>query len=157
MPDDVEVKHVESQPVAVVRRRASAAEFARVVPQACGEVWNFVRAAKIDGAGRHVAVDYDGETNLKVGVEVPGPFTGDGNVFYSSTPAGTVATTVHMGPYHRLGEAHAAIQTWCADHHRTPAGPQWEIYGHWTDDASQLRTDVFYLRTDEGEPTGETP
>jgi len=25
------------------------------------------------------------------------------------------------------------------------AGPNWEIYGHWTDDPAQLRTDVFYL------------
>ena len=33
--------------------------------------------------------------------------------------------------------------------HRTAAGPNWEVYGHWlaawNDDPSQIRTDVFYL------------
>ena len=34
------------------------------------------------------------------------------------------------------------------------AGPNWEVYGHWHDDPSQLRTDVFYLLQDAGEPGG---
>lgn len=60
-----------------------------------------------------------------------------------------MATTTHYGPYGRLGEAHEAIQRWCGDNGYTPAGPQWEIYGHWTDewnrDLSKIQTDVFYL------------
>jgi effector-binding domain-containing protein len=62
-----------------------------------------------------------------------------------ATPAGTVACTVHMGAYQRLGDAHAAIRAWCAQQQRAFAGPNWEIYGHWTDDPEQVRTDVFYL------------
>jgi effector-binding domain-containing protein len=152
MSYQVEVKQLAGQPLAVVRRVASQEQLSRVVPAACGEVWNFVRAAGIAGAGRHVAVYLDGAIHIEVGVEVPGPFTSDGNVVYSETPAGTVATTVHMGPYDRLGDAHDAILNWCAAQQRLIAGPNWEIYGHWDDDPAKLRTDVFYLLRDDDAP-----
>jgi effector-binding domain-containing protein len=145
---DVQVMQVGPQPIAVVRRRASSEQFATVVPEACGDVWKFIRSAQIERPGRNIAVylDCEGEKiNIEVGVEVTHSFTGDGEVVCSATPAGTVATTVHMGPYDRLGDAHAVIREWCDDHHHKTSGPQWEIYGHWNDDPSKLRTDVFYL------------
>jgi hypothetical protein len=41
--------------------------------------------------------------------------------------------------------AHDAIRQWCRDNERQIAGPNWEVYGHWSDDPDQRRTDVFYL------------
>jgi effector-binding domain-containing protein len=145
MPYQVEVKQVEPQPIAVVRRRARQHELSKVVPQACGEVWDFIRASNIPSPGLHVAVYLDGEMNLEVGALVSAPFVGDGNVVCSATPGGRVATTAHFGPYSRLGDAHQAVHDWCAAQGYRLAGPSWELYGHWTDDESQLRTDVFWL------------
>src|SRR5438552_4700744 len=146
MNHDVRLEQFSSRPLAVVRRRASLQELTRVVPDACGTVWNVVRAQNIVGAGRHVALYWDGVINLEVGVELDTPFAGHGEVVSSALPGGLVATTVHFGPYNRLHEAHEAIRQWCADHGYTPAGPNWEIYGHWTDecnsDSSKIRTDV---------------
>ena len=151
---DVRLEQLSSRPLAVVRRRASVQKLARVVPDACGTVWNVVRAQKITGAGRHVAIYWDDQINLDVGVELDAPFAGSGEVVASTTPAGAVATAVHFGPYGRLCEAHQAIRQWCADHGYTLAGPNWEIYGHWLDewnnDPSQIRTDVFYLVKADG-------
>jgi effector-binding domain-containing protein len=60
-----------------------------------------------------------------------------------------VATTVHLGPYQKLGEAHGAIKEWCARNGYALASPKWEIYGHWLEewnkDPSKILTDVFYL------------
>jgi effector-binding domain-containing protein len=148
MEYDVQAGRVESRPTAVVRRRARHHELSRVVPEACGLVWQALKAAKVAGAGRHVAVYWDGEINLEVGVEMPEPFAGHGEVVGSATPAGMVAMVVHFGPYQRLNEAHAAVCKWCQDNHRTPAGPNWEVYGHPTADPAQTRTDVFYLLKD---------
>jgi effector-binding domain-containing protein len=146
---DVRLEQMSSGPLAVVRRRASLEELSRVVPDACGTVWNVVRAQKITGAGRHVALYLDDEINLEVGVELDAPFAGHGEVVGSSTPGGRVVTTVHFGPYSRLHEAHEAIRQWCAHHDYTLAGPSWEIFDHWKDewnsDSSKIRTDVFYL------------
>lgn len=152
---DVRIEQLSSQPLLVVRRRASSPELAKVVPEACGVVWKIVREQKIGSAGRHVALYCDGQINLEVGVELAVPFTGVGGVIGSATPAGQVATAVHFGPYGRLHEAHRAICEWCAKHGHTLAGPNWEIYGHWKDDwnadPTKIRTDVFYLlKTDRG-------
>jgi effector-binding domain-containing protein len=155
MAYDVRLEQLSSRPLAVVRRRASLQQLAKVVPDACGTVWGVVRAQKIAGAGRHVAVYWDDVINLEVGVELDAPFAGHGEVVGSATPAGTVATAVHFGPYNQLPMAHQAIRQWCANHGYTLAGPNWEIYGHWIDewnnDPAKIRTDVFYLvKTDGG-------
>src|SRR5262245_13198127 len=149
MEYDVRLEQLSSRPLAVVRRRASLQELAQVIPDACGTVWGVVRAQKITGAGRHVALYWDDQINLEVGVELDAPFAGHGEVVGSATPAGAAATAAHFGPYGRLPEAHQAIRQWCANHGYTLAGPSWEIYGHWTDewdkDPAKIRTDVFYL------------
>jgi effector-binding domain-containing protein len=149
MEYDVRLEQIGGRPLAVVRRRASLQELAKVVPDACGLVWSVVRAEKIAGAGRHIAVYLDDQINLEVGVELEAPFAGRGEVVGSFTPAGTAAATTHLGPYNRLHEAHRAIRRWCADHGYELAGPNGEIYGHWSDewntDPSKIRTDVFYV------------
>jgi len=154
MEYQVRVEQADPMTTAVVKRRAGQHELAAVVPQACGEVWAFFRASQLPHPGRNLAVYLDGEINLECGVEVFQPFSGDGQVVCSSTPAGMVATTAHLGPYDRLGEAHAAILKWCSDRGHALVGLNWEVYGHWSDDPSQLRTDVFYLLQDAGEPGG---
>ena len=150
MNHDVRVENFATpRPLAIVRRKARVQELSKVVPECCGIVWNVLRAQAIKGAGRHVAIYLDCQINLEVGVELDGPFAGHGEVVPSALPAGTVATAVHFGPYNRLNEAHQAIRDWCAKHGHEPAGPNWEIYGHWVDewntDPAKIRTDVFYL------------
>ena len=143
------IEQLSRLPLAVVRRRAAQRELSKVVPEACGTVWNVLRAQSVTGAGRHVAVYWDCQINLEVGVELDAPFAGFGEVVPSATPAGLVAATTHYGPYGLLPAAHAAIKQWCADHGQTLAGPSWEVYGHWQDewnrDPAKITTDIYYL------------
>jgi len=149
-PPAVGLRNVSSIPVAVVRRRASAHELSKLVPECCGLVWRAVQAQKETGAkgGRHVAIYWNGDIRLEVGVELQGPFEERDGVVRSATPGGLVAAVTHVGPYHALGVAHNAIRTWCEANGHRPAGPNWEIYGHWLPewDANPrlIRTDVFY-------------
>jgi len=112
-------------------------------------VWNALKAAGVKGAGRHVSVYFDDVVNLEVGVEMEGSFAGVGEVVRSALPVGLGAWTVHFGPYQKLGEAHAAVKGWCATNGYELSGVRWEIYGHWVEewneDASKIRTDVFWL------------
>jgi effector-binding domain-containing protein len=152
----VRLEQLSARPLAVVRRRAASHELAKVVPAACGTVWNVIRSQQVAGAGRHVAVYLDCQINLEVGVEMDGPFTGHGEVVPSTTPAGLVATTTHYGPYHLLHGAHQAILQWCKDNGHALAGVSWEVYGHWQDewnsDPGKICTDVFYLLAAGGGP-----
>lgn len=86
-----------------------------------------------------------GEMNVEIGARMLAPFTDHGQIVCSATPAGTVAATLHVGPYTLLGGAHDAVRRYCIQNHRPIAGPYWEVYGHWTDDPSKLETEVVYL------------
>ena len=57
------------------------------------------------------------------------------NVVRSTLPGGLVARMLHVGPYERLGEAHAALDAWSAANGHRLSGVRWEIYGHWRDGA----------------------
>ena len=144
----VQLQQLKSIPLAVIRRQAKQSELSRLVPELCGLVWNEVRAQQAK-AGRNVALYWDGAIRLEVGVELLGPFTEHGEVVLSGTPAGTIASATHIGPYGGLGAAHSAIHQWCKANNHTPAGPSWEIYGHWQPEwntnPSLIRTDVYYL------------
>jgi effector-binding domain-containing protein len=149
MKYDVRLEQHSGRPLAVVRRRAAAHELSKVVPDACGVVWNVLRSHQVSGAGRHVAVYLDGQINLEVGVELDGTFAGYGEVVPSAVPSGLVATATHYGPYGQLHQAHHAIRQWCRKNAHRLAGPNWEVYGHWKDewnsDPSKICTDVSYL------------
>jgi len=146
----VGLQQVASIPVAVVRRRASAHQLSTLVPECCGLVWRAVQAQKETGAkgGRHVAIYWNGDISLEVGVELQGPFEETDEVFRSATPRGPVAAVTHFGPYNTLGAAHDAVRTWCEANGHRLAGPSWEIYGHWLPEwdtnPGLIRTDVFY-------------
>jgi len=149
---DIQILESPSRILAVVRRRAALSEVPAVIPEACGEVWKFLRATALPHAGLNVVVyrhAHDQVFDLECGVEVLQAFEDTGAVVRSSTPAGLTATAAHFGPYSELLNTHAAIRTWCQAHGKVLAGVSWEVYGHWTDEPARLRTDVFYLLRDQ--------
>lgn len=136
-------------PVAVVMVEAEDGNFGRVVPEACGMVWKWIRENHVSGAGRHISVYSVGSNKAQVGVELEVAVSASGDVNVTDTPGGEAAWIAHYGPYSTLGQAHDAIHEWAAQFERRLSGPFWEIYGHWIDDwnndPSLIRTDVFYL------------
>ncbi len=113
------------------------------------KVWPYLRAngAKTD---HNVVVYRDfnratGVMTIDVGVQVKSALPGNGEIVPVTTPGGLVATTVHVGPYNKLGDASSALHEFCRTHDHPIAGPTWEEYGDWNDDPNKLRTDVFVL------------
>jgi effector-binding domain-containing protein len=145
MAYEVQIVQTTGQLTGVIRAQAKQADLPKVVPQLCGEVWSFFKAAHLPKPGRHVALYLDGVMNIEVGVEVAQPFAGNGRVVCSALPAGTAITTAHWGPYDKLSGAYDAIKDWAAKNGHVLDCKAWEVYGHWTDDPAQLRTDVYWL------------
>ena len=85
--------------------------------------------------------------DIDFGVQVAQSFEPEGNVRCIETPAGEVASTVHVGPYDRLADAHNAIHAWCSLNHRNIGQASWEIYGDWSNDPARLETTIKYLLT----------
>jgi effector-binding domain-containing protein len=146
-PYQVQLTHLESVALAVVRREVSRAELVAAVRDGCGRAFAFARRHHLQ-AGRNVAVYWDGRIRLDAGVELPAIFAEEEGIVRSATPPGLTAFVAHLGPYDQLGAAHAAIREWCSAQGRRLTGPNWEIYGHWQTewnaDPSRIRTDIFY-------------
>jgi effector-binding domain-containing protein len=134
----VDIKQVAEQPISVVRGRTSMVN----LPVRIRELFDqFYAGFKSKGELNLVyypGPDVAGEFEIACGVQVEE----GGN---ASTPGGTVATTVQVGSYDQMKQAHGAIHQWIRENGRRHAGPSWEVYGHWSEDPAKLRTDIFYL------------
>ena len=115
------------------------------------EVYRFVRSRPRLATGgeaelwQNVMLYKDDRPDVEVGVLVAGSFEPGGRVIASELPGGEIARAIHRGEYARLGATHDAVLDQVAAHGREPAGPRWEIYGHWREDPSELETEVFWL------------
>ena len=132
-----------------IHDQARGGELPRKIRGNLDKVWTYLRAnsAKTD---HNVVVyrDFDraaGVMTIDVGVQVESALPGNGGVVPVTSPGGLVATTVHLGPYDKLGDASSALHEFYRTHDHPIAGPTWEEYGDWSDDPSKLRTDVFVL------------
>ncbi len=134
----VEVKQVSEQPIAVVRGRASTTNLPARIRALFDQFYGDFNGKGGLNIVLYSGFDAAGEFEIACGVHMEQA----GNAV---TPAGTVATTVYMGPYDQMKPAHAAIHQWVRENGRQLAGPSWEVYGHWSDNPAQLRTDIFYL------------
>ena len=147
---EIQVETVRAELVAAVRARAPVGGVAQVWKPALDQVWAFLRTNGHLGPGHnlflyHHAAHRSEPLDIDFGVQVAHPFESDGNVRCIETPAGEVASTVHIGPYGRLGDAHGAIHAWCSANNRKIGPASWEIYGDWTSDPARLETTIKYL------------
>jgi len=124
-------KTLEEAPVLFARRRAALAE----IPAALAELLPAVFAAATEtGAAiagppfcRYRDMDSDALT-LEAGLPLAAPAAGRGEIEAGALRPGPAATTLHVGPYDELPQAHAAVQAWIAEQGLTPADAPWEVY-----------------------------
>jgi effector-binding domain-containing protein len=83
--------------------------------------------------------------DAEVSVPIATPITATGKVESRVLPAMTVARTLHIGPYEKLGAAYAALSGWIRDHECRIAGPVQERYLNGPGDrvaSSEYRTEI---------------
>jgi AraC family transcriptional regulator len=155
---DVRIEPVVPRPVAAVRRRMRQAEIAQKFSEPLDLVWAFVRREPgLLDRGRNIFIySHPSSGNvvqadameIDFGVEVTRGFPDMGDaseVRCVHLPSGRAATALHIGPYHRLIETHAAVRRFCAANGHAIGERSWETYGHWSDDPAKLETWVSYL------------
>lgn len=145
----VSVQTVPPRPIAAVRARVPVGKVSATFKQYLDQVYA-ARASGIQLDGQNVFVyravsEPKGVVDAEFGVGAKAPFTSVGSVEYTEVPSGEVATATHWGDYRKLGDAHAAVVAWCRANGRVLAGTSWEVYGHWTGNPADQRTDIFYL------------
>ena len=145
---EVFVVKLEPTYIAAVRRRTTFAELPGQIRSYFDIVYSAVRAGQVTKAGHNVAVyrnASDQGVDVECGIQVPAKFDDIAEVECREIPGGEAASTVHWGPYERLGEAHDRVMGWVRENGRTLAGVGWEVYSDWDDDPAKVRTDVYHL------------
>jgi len=145
MTDEVTLRTVEARPTLVVPAHTSWPEFPGLWRSLLDEVWGCLRAAGITRGCPNVMLYLDDDPHVEIGVLPSRPCPTTGRVVRSALPAGSIATTLHRGPYEYLGDAHEAVHRWCRGQGLALAGPRWEIYGPHRDDPAELTVEVCYL------------
>jgi effector-binding domain-containing protein len=152
MSTSVTLTQVDPRPTAVIPQTTSWEQFPSLWPELLNEVYAFVRTCPDFGptAGpalrwQNVMLYRDQRPAVEVGVLAPAPFTPAGRVIASTLPGGEVVRSVHRGDYSRLGDSHAAVHAYIREHGLEPAGPIWEIYGHWAPDPDRVETEIYHL------------
>jgi AraC family transcriptional regulator len=145
-------KHQDAaaEPVLVMRRRAAQSEIAATLGEILPAVFTHTQRAGIPLAGppftRYLSGG-PGLLSLEAGMAIAGPAQPSGEIEVAELPGGPAAFAVHVGPYDSLGQTHAAIERWIADHGHAVVGAPWEVYV--TDPGEQpnpaeWRTEVLY-------------
>jgi effector-binding domain-containing protein len=145
----VSVQTVPARPIAAVRARVPLGQVSASFKQYLDQVYA-ARATGIQLDGQNIFVNRTvrgpaGVIDAEFGVGAKAPFPPVGSVVYTQVPSGEVATVTHWGDYAKLSDAHAAVTSWCRANGRTLSGTSWEVYGHWTGNPADQRTDIFYL------------
>ena len=151
MAYEIVLEDVAARPIAAVHTSVPIGHVAEAWRPALDKVWAFLRThqgLRTDGHNifvYHHPVRPGAPMEVDFGVEVSRPFAAEDEVVFTHTPAGHVASTVHIGPPDQLAGANAAIEQWCVANQRSLAGVSWEIYGDPGDDPAILEVKVFYL------------
>jgi effector-binding domain-containing protein len=140
----MEIVDLEPTTIARVRMSSSANTVARDIRAALDKVWEVIRSGHVV-AGHNVAVYHGGFGDVEFGVQVAEAFAPVGNIEPATSPSGPAAHEVHRGPYSELGSAHARLREWAVAEHHDLSHVVVEVYGDWTEDESELRTDLFHM------------
>jgi effector-binding domain-containing protein len=130
--------------LAAISRSSAPARLGADIIGALDLIWPELRRQGA-ATGYNVVVYHGGPQAIDVGVEVLDGFVPAGDVLALQTPAGEVAAAAHFGPYSELAAAYDSLESWRRDANRRFAGVSWEVYGHWTDNPDELRTDIYFL------------
>lgn len=129
MPYEIEWQALPEQPALVKRAKLAAEEIGSWLPQAFRELFGHLEKLDVSPAGPPYArYEINAEIVVEAGVPVIEPVTGEGPLTMSSLPAGTVATTLHVGRYEEMTEPYEALQHWIIEQGYEPTGQYWEIY-----------------------------
>ena len=131
MEHDIQRREIPAQLALTVHARVSLA----TIPQSMGEAYGAIMAHAQAVGGQFAGPPFclypeppGDDFGIVVCVPVTPGATAGGGVGLEEIPGGTVAATVHKGPYSALEETYRAMEAWMAANGLHPAGPPREVY-----------------------------
>lgn len=133
MPYDVEVTEATPQLIAAVRVHTTMSKIGGDIAAGFGEVFHAMTSAGLAPAGApllvyHDVIDEETDGDVEICIPVSGPFESASNVYTRELVGGTVAATLHHGPYQEIAPAYHTITGWISEHGHEIVGPPREVY-----------------------------
>jgi len=137
MEYSIAIQDLAPQRALVVRQRVKRSEIAAAIGSSLPAVFHYAQARSFALAAKPFTRYVDvgaGLLTIEPGMQVVGDAAPGGTVPADSRvteitlPGGSVASTVHAGPYETLSDAYAALEAWIEANGFTAAGPPWECY-----------------------------
>lgn len=134
MPYDVTIKTVDAQPVASFVVHTDLTKIADDIAGGFATLMGAIGAASTQVVGApfivyHDVIDEQTHGNIELCAPVPlGVHAPSNGVEWKEFPAGSVASTMHRGPYSEIAPAYHTVSGWIQDHGHELTGPPREIY-----------------------------
>lgn len=133
MPYEVEVIETAPQTIAAVKVHTSLKKIGDDIGAGFGAVVQKMGAAGLAPAGPplivyHDVIDEETAGDIEICVPVMGEISGNGEVYTRELEGGTMASTMHRGPYSEIAPAYHTVTGWISEHGHEIAGPPREVY-----------------------------
>jgi len=133
MPYEVGIEEVDPMTILATRLHTSLARIGEDIPQGFGTLMAAMGKLGVQPVGAplivyHDIIDEQTDGDIEVSVPIASVIDGKGDVYGRELEGGTVATTVHQGPYQEIAPAYHTIIGWISEHGHEIAGPPREIY-----------------------------
>lgn len=133
MPYDVQITEAAPQLVAATTVHTSLSRIGDDIGAGFGSLMMALGREGLAPSGAPLIVypdviDEETDGDLEICVPVSAPISGDGDVYSRELEGGSMATTLHHGPYNQIGPAYHTLTGWISEHGHDIAGPPRETY-----------------------------
>ena len=150
VPFDIEITDANPQQIAAVKINTNLSQIANDISAGFGTLMQGMAKARVHPAGApmivyHSVIDEETSGDIELCVPIAGQISGGEEVYARELEGGTMAMTLHKGPYERISPAYHALMSWIPDNGYEIAGPPRETY---LNDPRQVAPDELMTRVE---------
>lgn len=133
MPYDIQITEEAPQLVAAIKIRTSLSRIGNDIGAGFGSLMQALVQEGVAATGPplivyHDVIDEKTDGDIEICAPVDRSISGDSAVYARELEGGTMAATVHHGPYDQIGSVYHPLTSWISEQGHEITGPPREIY-----------------------------
>lgn len=149
----IQIREVFAQSIAGIRSIVPNPQLESFFDQACREIRAYLSQIGVAAIADPMSLWHSSPGEIPDGFEIETcipierPVPAQGRIQPGELPAGTLASTIHEGPYDTMSAAFDAVWVWTQEHGYELAGPPRDVVlvgPDTTDNPTEYRTEIVY-------------